>query len=257
MTDHWDEFSKSLAEESLPRRESLRRIGTVLAGAVLSPLGLESAFARGPDPCKAFCGQCSNKWERNRCLDACRNCNKDTSRLCGSCWSGFACTDLANDARHCGACFHNCWSGARANEQTACMSGVCVYACVAGAVDCGETCTYLGWDPDNCGGCGNVCPDSAPFCNAGACSECAAGMTLCGDSCVDLAYDAANCGACGNVCDAWTPVCDLGTCIACPDGWDDCGGYCSDLRDDYNCGACGYSCVPGGFCVSGRCIADA
>ena len=27
MTNHWDELSKSLAEESLPRRESLRRLG--------------------------------------------------------------------------------------------------------------------------------------------------------------------------------------------------------------------------------------
>ena len=58
--DHlFDEFSKSLAE-SLPRRESLRRLGAVFAGAVLSPLGLQTAWAAGTDPCVAFC-KCRKK----------------------------------------------------------------------------------------------------------------------------------------------------------------------------------------------------
>jgi hypothetical protein len=52
--DHlFDEFSKSLAE-SVPRRESLRRLGAVFAGAVLSPLGLGTAWAGKADPCAAF-----------------------------------------------------------------------------------------------------------------------------------------------------------------------------------------------------------
>jgi hypothetical protein len=42
MENLFDEFSKSLAE-SVPRRESLRRLGAVFAGAVLSPLGLGTA----------------------------------------------------------------------------------------------------------------------------------------------------------------------------------------------------------------------
>ncbi len=82
------------------------------------------------DPCKAFC-RCSNKWEQNACLEACRNCNKDISRLCGSCWSGYACTDLSDNVFNCGACFHNCGE-ARPNEQSACLDGECVYDCVAG-----------------------------------------------------------------------------------------------------------------------------
>jgi len=42
MTYHWDEFSKSLDDKSVPRRESLRRLGAVFAGAVLSPLALDT-----------------------------------------------------------------------------------------------------------------------------------------------------------------------------------------------------------------------
>jgi hypothetical protein len=44
MENLFDEFSKSLAE-SVPRRESLRRLGAVFAGAVLGPLGLQTAVA--------------------------------------------------------------------------------------------------------------------------------------------------------------------------------------------------------------------
>ena len=72
--DHlFDEFSKSLAE-SMPRRESLRRLGVVLAGAVLSPLGLGAAWAGRPDPCKPFC-KCRTTKQQSQCLAACRACN--------------------------------------------------------------------------------------------------------------------------------------------------------------------------------------
>src|SRR5262249_12174792 len=52
IMDHLiDEFSKSLAE-SLPRRESLRRLGAVFAGAVLGPLGLETAWRASRTPAR-------------------------------------------------------------------------------------------------------------------------------------------------------------------------------------------------------------
>ncbi len=173
MTDHWDEFSKSLAEESVPRRESLRRLGVVLAGAVFSPLGLESAFARGPDPCKAFCNQCP-KSQRSRCLAACNACNRDPSRLCGSCGSHVCCgsgrtccsgycTDLADDILNCGACGNSC-EPPGAYEYGACVSGTCEYWCAGGTALCTGTCTPVNWDPDNCGACGNVCGGSTPYC---------------------------------------------------------------------------------------------
>jgi hypothetical protein len=77
--DHlFDEFSKSLGE-SVPRRESLRRLGAVFAGAVLSPLGLGTVWA-GTDPCRAFC-KCSNRAQQSQCLTACRACSGNTSRI--------------------------------------------------------------------------------------------------------------------------------------------------------------------------------
>jgi Stigma-specific protein, Stig1 len=230
MSQHWDEFSKSLAEETVPRRESLRRLGAVFAGAVLGPLGLQTASAghrqrtgqRLQDPCKAFC-TCRNSRQKNACLTVCRACNNDPSRMCGGCGTytccgngqaccGDYCADLEGDVYNCGACGNVCeqpgpW------EYGTCMFGECFYACAEGAVYCDGACTFLDWDADNCGGCGNVCPASAPYCDHGVCSEggCAPGLTRCGDQCVDLMWDANNCGACGWQC-APLDYCAFGVC---------------------------------------------
>jgi hypothetical protein len=261
MSHHWDEFSKSLAEP-LPRRESLRRLGLVFAGAVLSPFGLESAWAAGRDPCKAFC-RCSNKTQQNACLAACRACHKDTSRLCGSCGTyvccgngqiccGDYCADLADDVNHCGACGFVCDSPGP-YEYVACIDGECRYICGEGAVYCDGVCTFLGFDPINCGACGNVCPDWAPRCNQGTCNECYPGLTPCGDTCVSLLWDPSNCGACGNVCPSSTPYCNQGSCVDC----ERCGGdYCVNfLSDPSHCGACGVVCPEDAPCCnSGICL---
>src|SRR5262249_26278235 len=156
-----DELSKSLAE-SVPRRESLRRLGIVFAGAVLGPFGLRTASAGRPDPCKAFCNRCPTRL-RPQCLAACRACNGKNSRACGTCGSiaccgnggtccGTTCTDLARDFNNCGACGRVC-PPPGPYEYGACVNGNCVYPCVEGAVRCDGTCTSLDWDPDNCGAC--------------------------------------------------------------------------------------------------------
>jgi hypothetical protein len=156
-----DGFSKLLAE-SVSRRESLRTIGTFVAGALLTPCGLGTAWAARPDRCTAFCRSCPTKAKRNQCLAACRACNGNTSRLCGTC-GAFAC-------------------------------------CPTSSSCCSGTCTALNSDPNNCGACGYVCAASAPICNQGTCSECPTGLTNCGGFCASLPDDARNCGACGNVC---------------------------------------------------------
>jgi hypothetical protein len=208
MSHQWDELSKSLAEESLPRRESLRRIGAVLAGAVLSPLGLGTAWGAGKDRCKVFCNQCPRS-RRSNCLYACRNCSNDPSRLCGDCWSGWSCPDFANDVRNCGACGSVCWPGPF--EDSACFDGACVYTCVEGAVYCDGFCTFLRWDPNNCGACGNVCPaDTA--CSGGVCGECGGEQVNCGGECVYLSSDQQHCGTCFNDCGSFR--CVEGVCVS-------------------------------------------
>jgi hypothetical protein len=210
MAYQWDEFSKSLAEP-VPRRESLRRLAIALGGAVLSPLGLKTAWAAGTDPSKAFC-RCSNKRQQNACLAACRACNGDTSRLCGACGS-YYCADLASDTNNCGACGYVC-APPGPYEYVSCIAGECLYDCVAGAVRCGGVCTSLDWDPNNCGACGNVCGGSTPYCVSGACSYCPPGAADCyGDGiCRNLQEDVDNCGACGVQCGVgyW---CVAGACV--------------------------------------------
>ena len=268
MTHHWDEFSKSLAEQSVPRRQSLRLLGAALAGALLSPLGLGSALAATRDPCKAFC-RCRNKSQQSQCLSACRACNSDPRRLCGTCGSyaccaagtgccsGY-CTDLASDFDNCGACDYVCQQPGR-YEEGACISGRCEYSCFEGAVNCGGTCTFLDDDLENCGACGNVCQDAGPngwnACVGGQCVYgCASGAVDCGGLCTFLDSDPSNCGACGNVCGGSIPYCYQGACISCADGTI-CDGQCVDLLwDPNNCGACGVVCPSQTTCAFGECV---
>src|SRR5262245_11139685 len=289
--DHlFDEFSKSLSQ-SVPRRESLRRLGAIFAGAVLSPLGLETAWAAKVDPCKAFCS-CRNPKQQSQCLTACKACNGNTSRLAGSCGSytccsiaackgvcsnlksnpncgacgnncrtygetccGSYCADLKTDAFNCGRCGTVCPEPGP-YEYVACVSGQCVYDCVYPADDCSGTCTFLDSDPDNCGACGNVCPETAPYCNGGDCSPCLVYRELCGDACVDPRFDPENCGACGNICDESTPYCKYGVCgeLDCR-GNVICNGVCTNITfDPGNCGGCGIVCSGAeNACIGGIC----
>lgn len=256
MSHQFDEFSKSLSDESVPRRESLRRLAAVFAGAVLSPLGLDTASAdplyarrrasapnrrRAPDPCEAFC-RCRNPKQQSKCLAACRACGGDTSRVAGSCGSYVCCSTAScngvcsdlNSNSDCGACGNNC----SASGQTC----------------CNKRCADLKTDAANCGACGRVCP-SGTQCVNGACSECLAGQTKCGTVCVNLSSDAANCGACGNVCTPGT-TCVNGTCGAniCAAGLTWCAYGCVNLlTDPFNCGACNNQCASSEACASGFC----
>ena len=228
MSHQWDDFSKSLAEDAVPRRQSLRLLGAAIAGAVFSPLA--TAWGAGSDPCKAFCNQCSTKTQRNQCLSACRACNGNTSRLAGTCGRyvccttsacNGACSDLKSDP-NCGACgndcrdfgetccgsycsdldsdFYNCGACGFAcdppgpNAQGACVEGHCIHWCDEGAVACNGVCTQVDSDPNNCGGCGHECGGATPYCYQGACVD--------GDDCggADFMWDSSNCGGCGNVC---------------------------------------------------------
>ena len=250
MERFYDEFSKSLAA-SVPRRESLRRMGAVFAGAVFSQLGLGAAWGKGPDPCKAFCNRCSNKTQQNQCLTACQACSGNTSRLAGTCGNyvccstascGGVCSDLRSDP-NCGACGHDCRD--------------------IGETCCGNYCADLANDDQNCGRCGSVCDAPGPYetiaCVQGACRyQCIPGTVRCNGTCSRVESDPNNCGACGNVCPASAPYCDQGVCMVndCPAGATKCSGVCTDLLwDPLNCGACGWTCGDQEACIFGTCEA--
>jgi len=195
MSNRFDEFSKSLATNSVSRRDSFRLLGAALAGSVLAPFGLRNASAGGADPCKTFCNQCP-KSQRQQCLDACHACQGETNRLCGSCGRYTCCTNPGP------------------YQYGACVSGHCSYSCVEGAADCGDgSCTPLWSDPNNCGACGNNCPPSTPVCHQGGCipNPCPPNLWLCDGVCVNLMTDWFNCGACGNACFGFD-YCANGSC---------------------------------------------
>jgi hypothetical protein len=247
MTHPFDEFSKSLANESVPRRESLRRMGAAVVGALFASLtlGVQTASAN-PDnrqprnrrrrartaaakkansknSCNAFCNRCATKAQRKQCLDACQMCGNDPRRLNGGCgnyvccgagqtFCGGRCVDLNNDSNNCGTCGNICGGG------TACVNGTCTGGgneCPDGQTRCGDVCVNLSTDDSNCGACGNVCQNGAT-CSNGICSgggeDCPSGTARCNGVCINILSDNGNCGACGNVCPSGY-VCSSGACV--------------------------------------------
>ena len=140
--------------------------------------------------------------------------------------------------------------------------------CPTGTSDCGGICLDLQNDVNNCGTCGNVCPEGqpgfVPGCAAGNCffmreRACPEGQSSCNDVCVDPQTDPANCGLCGNACAAGE-ICFAGQCARdhrCDAGLTNCNDVCVDvLVDPANCGACGNVCDTGHICFGGQCATD-
>src|SRR5262249_31312458 len=147
-----------------------------------------------------------------------------------------------------------------------------VNVCAQGGQPCNGICELTVSDPQNCGACGNVCPDTTPNCLDSQCAPlCFANTADCdhvaSNGCeIDLTSNAANCGSCGNVCTAQGPNATAGMCQnsrcrnACTSGFGDCDGDvangCETLisSDLNNCGACGAQCaILGDVCTSGTC----
>jgi hypothetical protein len=127
-----------------------------------------------------------------------------------------------------------------------CQGGICVVVtCPPGMFDCDgqsfngcEVDTQT--DPQNCGGCGMVCPqppNTVVTCTNGACSFfCSTGFGDCdndmNNGCETFLSSNSNCGACGVICpNGFT--CQNGTCVQnCTDndqdGFTTCNGDCND-----------------------------
>lgn len=121
-----------------------------------------------------------------------------------------------------------------------------------------DTPVDLDSDPQNCAGCGRVCPDDHPVCEAGAC-VCGPGHWDCADDGVCVALDTPqHCGDCGTVCEDGPCVagrCDCGALTACEERWTRTRIHCVDLEtDEANCGRCHDQCPREATCVGGTCV---
>ncbi|MGC4066736.1 MAG: hypothetical protein QM784_19295 [Polyangiaceae bacterium] len=110
-------------------------------------------------------------------------------------------------------------------------------------------------DPNNCGGCGNVC-NRGQSCTRGKC-ECPEKLPDDCGGCTSKKTDGLNCGACGNICGPGQQCVD-GTC-KCPEGQTYCeGAGCVTLTvSQDHCGSCGNACSLGRVCKDEKCVCSA
>ncbi|MFO0680570.1 MAG: hypothetical protein U0234_00900 [Sandaracinus sp.] len=134
--------------------------------------------------------------------------------------------------------------------------------CDPGLIECGGRCTRVAADAENCGSCGNACPDGVS-CAVGRC-DCYAPRISCDGLCSDLTDDAEHCGSCDYACPP-TDFCSNGECVPmCTEAnhrvcmnTDALGTrtqVCADLMNDpMNCGGCNTRCGGGSSCIAGTC----
>jgi hypothetical protein len=145
---------------------------------------------------------CNGSCQIGTCLAGYLNCNGVVADGCE--------VNSQNDPNNCGSCGGVCGAP---NAVTACSSGSCaISSCAAGYADCNGSyatgcAATLGTDPNNCGGCGNVCANdcvaevSATTCSGGNCTvqTCDAGYYdvdgLCSDGCECAASAVASCAS--------------------------------------------------------------
>ncbi len=198
----------------------------------------------------------------------------------------FPCVDPENDDAHCGACNNACPRKGDGSETPppnmyfGCADSRCgTLKCNGLFGDCDGVrdngCEQPLVDDDNCGTCGNKCPDGQrcnlhplgfPYCGCPEgqtfCGACSGGV--CRGLCADLIHDDNSCGSCGARCPLGS-ACVYGKCEStCRNGWADCNGNRDDgcethvAADPKNCGGCGITCdgIAGQACVNGHCMVE-
>jgi hypothetical protein len=103
---------------------------------------------------------------------------------------------------------------------------------------CSGVCIDLRTDPNNCGGCGTVCPCGG-VCSGGMCMG--GSGVRCAGQCTDTMTDPNHCGSCGTACAAGQ-ICVDGACeapVTCSGVTIDCDNRCFDPTNDaLHCGSC-------------------
>jgi len=141
--------------------------GTVCIDLLNDPHNCGGCLGQGGVDCTLAGERCSE----GACVAGCSS----PLTVCGTADGGQTCIDTNYDPQNCGGC------GAVAGNSSficaagqTCASGACASICGALSycppvnVDGGASCADFENDPDNCGGCGNVCPLNET-CQKGTC----------------------------------------------------------------------------------------
>jgi hypothetical protein len=188
-----------------------------------------------------------------------------TGGTCATCrWGGQSCAttgDCCSGTCQNGSCVGDL--GGTCVSQAGCSRGECRDSRCQCAVDqilCNSGCVSY-TDPNNCRGCGNVCPTgTGRVCtvNGCVCDPQSAYPDECNGVCVNKSNDRTNCGFCFYTCPRLDQVCSAGAC-GCPAGQTDCNGSCYDTRTSQNhCGMCNRGCPPSTeVCTAGSCVCAA
>ena len=220
-----------------PCPQGCARGETCVAGRCLPPVPCEILTCRPGDDCDNGVCVPADLCAEVACADdqacqkgACVPADQDRDR------DGVAAADDCDDAdpgarpgaeERCNAVDDDCDG---VSDETGCSAGE--YCCAAA----GWGCTLVEADVDNCGRCGNRCPD---------------GQACCDGLCVDPRRDIDHCGGCGRACatkGCLGAICDDGVCRPDPDPCDDrlqcttdrCDpvrGTCQHFPDTTRCGA--------------------
>jgi hypothetical protein len=181
---------------------------------------------------------------------------------CATCaWGGQSCSttgDCCSGTCKSGSCVDGL--GGTCVSQAGCSQGECRDGrcqCAADQILCNSGCVST-LDPNNCRGCGNVCPTgTGRVCTANGCvcDPQSAFPDECNGVCVNKSNDRTNCGFCFATCPKLEQVCTNGVC-GCPGGQTDCNGNCVDTTTSPNhCGTCNHGCAPTTeMCTAGSCI---
>ena len=184
----------------------------------------------------ANCGACGTQCDTDeKCFLGSCGCKDPTKLYCDrKCVDGFV------DPNNCGQCGNVCPAGQE------CAGGSCQPPCgpceervgqtcvpKEGEGNCNGACVDLQNDPNNCGSCGNVCPNSGS-CQDGECNPCPSSTGL------DYTWCPADLGGdiIGVCCRPETPQC----CFTTTHGGSCCGAN-ETCCDGYCCGA-GTHCCP-------------